>query len=108
MHQYDRYEDLMNYLFSLYVDWDIHLESAGVGACTGYTIKENVEAFKGRCDLSHEGGETFEKCCELCTANGVCKGFTHIRSGCWLKTCGDVRQSQIMVVPGATGGWKRG
>lgn len=26
MHQYDRYETLMNHLFKLYVDWDIHAE----------------------------------------------------------------------------------
>lgn len=77
-----------------------------MGSCSGYTIKENVEAFKGSCDLSHESGETFEKCCEICTSNVNCKGFTHIRSGCWLKTCGDVKSSQMLSVPGATGGWR--
>ncbi|GMH87822.1 hypothetical protein TrST_g8529 [Triparma strigata] len=105
MHQYDRYETLMTHLFKLYVDWDIHAESSGEGDCKGYTIKENVEAFKGRCDLSHESGGTVEECCTICNNKGSCKGFTHIRSGCWLKSCGDVNPDQMLSVPGATGGW---
>ena len=106
IHQYDRYENLMNHLFSQYVYWDIHKESKGEGGCLGYTIKENVEAFKGRCDLSHESGTTWESCCGTCNRTPSCKAFTHIRSGCWLKTCSNVMESQMLAVPGATGGWK--
>lgn len=86
----------------------MHTESTGEGVCAGYTLKENVEAFKGRCDLSHEGpASTPQDCCKMCTdwANRGCKGFTHLHKGCWLKTCNDVAESNILAVADSTGGW---
>jgi len=107
VHQYDRYEKLMNDMFRRYVYWDMNTEKAGEGACGGYTIKENVEAFKGRCDLDHVGdeGEGVEGCCTRCKNKAGCKGFTHLRKGCWLKSCNDVDETMLLAVPGATGGW---
>jgi len=108
MHQYDRYETLTHFLFQKYVYWDMTQESAGTGKCAGYILKDNVEAFKGRCDLSHEGpAKTPEDCCDICNrwSSKGCRGFTHIRAGCWLKTCSDVQESNILQVAGSTGGW---
>jgi hypothetical protein len=106
VHQYDRDEKLMNELFRQFVDWDMHVEKVGEGACAGYTIKENIEAFKGRCDLSQDGTEGgWEGCCQMCTEKPSCKGFTYLRKSCWLKTCNNVDEATVLAVPGATGGW---
>ena len=89
-----------------YVYWDIHVEKTGSGACSGYNIKENTEAFKGRCDLSQDGNEDgVDGCCRICNAKPGCRAFTHLRKSCWLKTCSDVDPGKVLAVPGATGGW---
>jgi hypothetical protein len=107
VHQYDRDEKLMNDLFKKYVYWDMATQSDGEGSCDGFNLKDNTEAFKGRCDLSHDAdeGDGVEGCCRICKSKHACRGFTHMRKGCWLKTCSDVDHSQMLSVPGATGGW---
>tara|TARA_B110000971_G_scaffold149435_1_gene152722 strand:- start:157 stop:453 length:297 start_codon:yes stop_codon:yes gene_type:complete len=95
-------------LFKRHVYWDMNQESDGEGECKGYTVKLNVEAFKGRCDLSHEGpAAKVEDCCVMCNAwrKKGCRGFTHMHNGCWLKTCSDVSEDQMLSVADATGGW---
>jgi hypothetical protein len=113
VHQYDRNEELMTYLMKKFVDWEIHPESVGSGLCSGYTIKENTESFKGRCDLSHEGpASSYDQCCTICNSFRDCVAFTHIRKGCFLKSCGineggGIQGGEALTVVGATGGWKR-
>jgi hypothetical protein len=66
---------------------------------------QNTEAYKGICDLSHDPGSDYLECCKVCNGKPNCRGFTHIRKGCWLKTCGNNGNKELKVV-GATGAWK--
>lgn len=62
VHQYDRFPDLQKYLFEKYVDWvdalDFTAEWAAEASCASFSYKENVDMFKGVCDLKVVGGAT--------------------------------------------------
>ncbi|KAJ1422539.1 hypothetical protein B484DRAFT_452314 [Ochromonadaceae sp. CCMP2298] len=111
VHQYDRYPDLQKHLFEKYVDWvktgDLGAEWAYEKACTPYSYAQDVDLFKGVCDLKNKGGITgAASCCEHCAKlKGQCKGFTFFAGACFLKSCGKGPNTKGGKLLGAVSGY---
>jgi len=62
VHQYDRYPELQKYLFERYVDWmdtsDLQSEWNSEPSCAEFQYKQDLDMFKGICDLKTVGGAT--------------------------------------------------
>ncbi len=73
-------------------------------------MKENVDLFKGECDLTIKGAQIVTECCHHCSVTNSCSSFTFISTNniCYMKTCrnGANRGSMAAVMmQNAISGW---
>lgn len=107
VHQYDRFPELQKALFAKYVDWtntqDPNAEWKQEPACEVFKPYQDMDMFKGTCDLEGKGGATAAtSCCRWCKENPECKGFTYYNGQCFLKNCYETRKQAPL--PGALSG----
>ena len=76
-------------------------------SCKNYDVKNDVDAFKGRCDLSISGGAHPADCCVKCDKTPGCGAWTLAGSVCYLKTCRGF-SGGLASMAGAVSGAKRG
>lgn len=104
VHQYDRVPHLQQQLISRYVDWanTSSLQSLWTAESTcndHFAFREDVDLFRGRCDLSSRGGAlSAVSCCKLCVdfnkdedwmdrKDKRCASFVFFQGTCYLKHC---------------------
>lgn len=57
-------------------------------ACAQFSYEQNVDKFKGTCDLAVKGGVTgASACCKKCSDDRACVAFTYFSGQCFLKSC---------------------
>lgn len=102
VHQYDRFPNLARYYYRTYYGVDIldgtaaakkkistvppRLQPPNV-ACARFDLREGVDLFKARCDLSVSTGNSQLDCCVECGRTPKCTGFTYANGLCYLKSC---------------------
>jgi hypothetical protein len=74
------------------VDWvnteDSASEWKSEEACNDFTPQQDMDLYKGVCDLSTRGGATSAvSCCNHCLNENDCKGFTYFNGQCFMKNC---------------------
>lgn len=111
VHQYDRYPDFQKLLFLKYVDWinvaDFVGEWNAASQCKAYNYRENVDIFKGKCDLAAKGGATSAvSCCKHCNDAIGCQAFTFVGGTCFLKSCKE--QAQALTLKDAISATRKG
>mmetsp|Transcript_21615 Transcript_21615/g.30983 ORF Transcript_21615/g.30983 Transcript_21615/m.30983 type:complete len:498 (+) Transcript_21615:3-1496(+) len=112
VHQYDRNSDLQKYLFEKYVDWmdtsDLQSEWDLEPSCTEFQYKQDLDMFKGMCDLKTVGGATSAvTCCSSCEAVEECKAFTFASGLCYLKSCSSSMSHKYHAIPGVVSGFQK-
>jgi hypothetical protein len=81
-----------------YVDWvdtnNPMAEWQSDPQCAKYQPKNDVDLFKGVCDLNLKGGMTGPSaCCGVCERTNGCRAFTYYQGTCFLKNCASSRGS---------------
>jgi hypothetical protein len=110
VHQYDRFPALQKALFKQYVDWtdtdNPMAEWKEDQKCNSFNYKENVDMFKGRCDLKLQGGATSAaSCCNYCLNVPGCKAFTFLSGTCFMKSCNSINAKNEIKMSGALSGY---
>ena len=103
VHQYDRRRDLQTAYFNEYIFWDHQSEAAAM--CARFTIEEDVELFKARCDMRVTSGHSNAACCEKCLNTPNCKGWSAAGSQCFLKNCNNVGSANRIAMRGVASGY---
>ena len=111
VHQYDRYPEVQRKLFKKYVYWvdtnDPLAEWQYEATCTNFDYTDNLDKFKGSCDLKMQGGATSAaSCCKYCTNTKGCQAFTYWSAKCFLKSCKKESRSKERL-SGAVSGWMK-
>ncbi|KAJ1452843.1 hypothetical protein M885DRAFT_568237 [Pelagophyceae sp. CCMP2097] len=104
VHQYDRFPDLAAYYYQKYAPAAASAPKLSLAAaCQRYTVKPDLDLFKGKCDLRAAGGSSPAECCELCDSADGCRGWTHAGTLCYFKTCSTPVTN--IAIKGATSGY---
>jgi len=104
VHQYDRFPNLAAYYYEAYAR-NIPGAVPDASACAQYDVRNDVDAFRGRCDLAVSGGAHPADCCVKCAKHPACSAWTLAGSQCYLKTCSAFGPLDRM--PGAVSGVKK-
>jgi len=86
--------------FEAFVDWD----TGETTKCGAFELEQNMDLFRGRCDMAVGHAAGLAECCTLCTSKPGCLGFTLAGTSCYQKTCNspvrDARASMTGAVSG--------
>lgn len=104
VHQYDRFPNLAARYYEAYAA-DLPGAVPDAAACEGFELRDDVDAFKGKCDLAISGGAHPADCCAKCEKTPRCGGWTLAGSVCYLKTCDKFATAARM--PGAVSGARK-
>ena len=104
VHQYDRFPNLAAHYYEKYAR-SIPGAVPDASACASYDVRNDVDAFKGRCDLAVSGGAHPADCCVKCQKMASCRAWTLAGSQCYLKTCSAF--GPLARMPGAVSGVKK-
>ena len=104
VHQYDRFPNLAAFYYETYAR-SIPGAVPDASACASYDVRNDVDAFKGRCDLAVSGGAHPADCCVKCQKMTSCRAWTLAGSQCYLKTCSAF--GPLARMPGAVSGVKK-
>jgi hypothetical protein len=100
VHQYDRDEKLMAKYVDEFVDYPPPPPVKGTGQCDKFMVYEDVELYKGLCDLTGNKAKTPQDCCAACLGMKKCKGWSVAGHHCFLKNCNNPDPKKKLRIPG--------